>query len=68
MVGLNHQQCKIIFTERFRLSASSEITGKNHLLYPLDLPVVMLKFLFFLPVNSEEGESRKRSVDIVLHC
>ena len=34
----------------------------------LDLPVEMLKFCFFLPVNSEEGESRKRSVNIVLHC
>ena len=27
MVGLNHQQCKTIFTERFRLSPSSEFTG-----------------------------------------
>ena len=35
----------------------------------LDLPVEMLKkFFFVLPVNSEEGESRKRSVNIVLHC
>ena len=33
----------------------------------LDLPVEMLKFLF-LPVNSKEGESQKRSVNIVLHC
>ena len=29
MVGLNHQQCKTIFTERFRLSPSSEFTGKK---------------------------------------
>ena len=29
MVGLNHQQCKTIFTERFRLSPSSELTGKK---------------------------------------
>ena len=36
----------------------------------LDLPVEMLKFDFFflVPVNSEEGESRKRSVNIDLHC
>ena len=27
MVGLNHQQCKTIYTERFRLSPSSEFTG-----------------------------------------
>ena len=27
MVGLNHQQCKTISTERFRLSPSSEFTG-----------------------------------------
>ena len=27
MVGLNYQQCKTIFTERFRLSPSSEFTG-----------------------------------------
>ena len=27
MVGLNHQQCKTMFTERFRLSPSSEFTG-----------------------------------------
>ena len=27
MVGLNHQQCKTIFTEHFRLSPSSEFTG-----------------------------------------
>ena len=26
MVGLNHQQCKTILTERFRLSPSSEFT------------------------------------------
>ena len=38
------------------------------ILYFLDLPVEMLKFLFFLPANSKEGESRKRSVNIVLHC
>ena len=40
------------------------------ILFFLDLPVEMLKnFEFFLvPENSEEGESRKRSVDIVLHC
>ena len=31
------------------------------ILYFLDLPVEMLK-------NSEEGESRKRSANIVLHC
>ena len=37
------------------------------ILYFLDLPVEMLK-KNFLPVNSEEGESRKRSVNIVLHC
>ena len=50
------------------------------ILYFLDLPVEMLKnvlysheyclnveILIFLPVNSEEGESRKRSVNIVLH-
>ena len=30
MVGLNHQQCKTIFTERFRLSPSSELTGKKN--------------------------------------
>ena len=30
MVGLNHQQCKTIFTERFRLSPSSEFTGKKN--------------------------------------
>ena len=35
------------------------------ILYFLDLPV---EILIFLPVNSEEGESRKRSVNIVLHC
>ena len=29
MVGLNHQQCRTIFTERFRLSPSSEFTGKK---------------------------------------
>ena len=29
MVGLNHQQCKTIFTERFRLSPSSEFTGTS---------------------------------------
>ena len=27
-----------------------------------------VEILIFLPVNSEEGESRKRSVNIVLHC
>ena len=37
-------------------------------LYFLDLPVELLKFLFVLPVNSEKGESRKRSVKIVSHC
>ena len=30
MVGLNHQQCKTIFTKRFRLSPSSEFTGKKN--------------------------------------
>ena len=35
------------------------------ILYFLDLPVEMLKFWFFTSVNSEEGESRKRSVNIV---
>ena len=29
MVGLNHQQCKTIFTERFRLAPSSEFTSKK---------------------------------------
>ena len=29
MVGLNHEQCKTIFTERFQLSPSSEFTGKT---------------------------------------
>ena len=39
------------------------------ILYFLDLPVKLLKFLlFFLPVYSEEGESQKRSVNIVLQC
>ena len=41
------------------------------ILYFLDShasPVDMLKFWFFSPVNSEEGESRKRLVNIVLHC
>ena len=39
------------------------------ILFFLDLPVEMLKKNFFLvPVNSEEGESRKLSVNIVLHC
>ena len=40
------------------------------ILFFLDLPVEMLKFGFFflVPVNTEEGESRKRSVNIVLHC
>ena len=28
-----------------------------NILYFLDLPVEMVKFCFFLPVNSEEGES-----------
>ena len=38
------------------------------ILFFLDLPVEMLIFCFLVPVNSEEGESRKRSVNIVLHC
>ena len=29
MVGLNHQQCKTILTERFRLLPSSEFTKKK---------------------------------------
>ena len=41
MVGLNHQQCKTIFTERFRLSPSSEFTGKK------------IKISTFLQVNQE---------------
>ena len=36
------------------------------ILYFLDLPIEML--IFFLPLNSEESESRKRSVNIVSHC
>ena len=45
MIGLNHQQCKTIFTERFRLSPSSEFTGtrkKN------------IKISTFLQVNQEK--------------
>ena len=38
MVGLNHQQCKTIFTERFRLS---EFTGKK------------IKISTFLQVNQD---------------
>ena len=29
---------------------------------------VEILIFFLVPVNSEEGESRKRSVNIVLHC
>ena len=41
------------------------------ILFFLDLPVyrnVEILIFFLVPVNSEEGESRKRSVNIVLHC
>ena len=40
------------------------------ILFFLDLPVEKIEILIFflVPVNSEEGESRKRSVNIVLHC
>ena len=41
MVGINHQQCKTIFTERFRLSPSSEFTGNK------------IKISKFLQVNQE---------------
>ena len=41
VVGLNHQQCKTIFTERFRLLPSSEFTGKK------------IKILTFLQVNQD---------------
>ena len=39
----------------------------------LGFPNILLSTLatrdfFLVPVNSEEGESRKRSVNIVLHC
>ena len=45
MVGLNHQQCKTIFTERFRLSPSSEFTGKK------------IKNSTFLQVNQENTKN-----------
>ena len=44
MVGLNHQQCKTIFTERFRLSPSSEFTGIRK----------KIKISTFLQVNQEK--------------
>ena len=44
MVGLNHQQCKTIFTERFRLSPSSEFTGTRK----------KIKISTFLQVNQEK--------------
>ena len=44
MVGLNHQQCKTIFTERFRLSPSLEFTGTRK----------KIKISTFLQVNQEK--------------
>ena len=35
--------------------------------HSLSLPYNYFDF-FLVPVNSEEGESRKRSINIVLHC
>ena len=46
MVGLNHQQCKTIFTERFRLSPSSEFTGTRK----------KIKISTFLHVNQEKNK------------
>ena len=48
MVGLNHQQFKTIFTERFRLSPSSEFTGK----------------FFSQNFNISTGKSRKYKINM----
>ena len=64
-----------LFNDHFQFLRSFNVNLNSYLrnifmfiLYFLDLPVEMLKCFIFLPVNSEEGESRKRSVNIVLHC
>ena len=64
MVGLNHQQCKTIFTERFRLSPSSEFTGKKNQSFNISTGKsrkykinmkVFLKLLFKFTLNDQRN-------------
>ena len=53
MVGLNHQQCKSIFTERFRLLPSSEFTGKSRK-YKIIMKM-FLNLLFKFTLNDQRN-------------
>ena len=53
MVGLNHQQCKTIFTERFRLLQSLQVQEKKNQNFNISTgksrknKIIMKKFLKF---------------------
>ena len=52
----------------FNVNLNSKLRNIFMIFFLFTCRNVEILIFFLVPVNSEEGESRKRSVNIVLHC